>query len=198
MGYVSRKLFMFYSRPLFRTCEIICNHAARVFEQNGSLVRVRKDIEILNKKRMQGQRILRRVGRSHGKVCASCKGRCCGGVRERDAFTDRVLQDIETSYRAARRKSGKMTAYKIMAKKNGGCAVPPDAMPVSGYCPELTTKGCRIPYELRPIQCTAYFCNPTVNELSDSECRIGIKALTSLMKIQIKTAVLALKSRSRK
>ena len=195
MSKIKRKIFMFYSRPLFRTCEIICNHAARIFEKEKSLARVQSEIEELNHKRMQGQRILDRVGKSHGHVCANCKGKCCGGVRERDAFTDRILQDLDTSHRAARRKSGEMAAYKAMAKKTGGSVAVMDAKPVPGHCPELTTKGCRIPYELRPIQCTAYFCNPTVEELSEIECKIGIKALASLMNVQIQTVLLALKSR---
>lgn len=198
MSMLKRKIFMFYSRPLFRTVEIICNHAARIFENKDSLTCAREDVKELNQKRMQGQRILNRVGRSHGHVCANCKGKCCGGVRERDAFTDRVLQDLDTSHRAARRKTGEMAAYKVMSKEDGGCAVPADAKPVPGHCPELTTKGCKIPYELRPIQCTAYFCTPTVNELSDAECNIGIKALASLMKVQMQTVMLALRSRSKK
>ncbi len=194
MSRLSRIRFLWWSRPAFRTNEIIFNHAARIFERGRSLEGRKFDLEKLDHKRRQYQRILNRIGSSHDHICADCKGKCCGGARERDAFTDRVLQLPETKHRAARRKDGEMAAHTI----KGGCAAAEGSAPVSGYCPELTTMGCRIPYELRPIQCTAYFCNATIDELSAKECNIGSKALIGLMKVQIKTATLALKSRGGK
>ena len=71
-----------------------------------------------------------------------------------------------------------------------------DAEPVEGHCSELTTAGCRIPYELRPIQCTAYFCSDTIEELSDEERTTGIRALSGLMGVQIKTVLLAIRVKS--
>ncbi|MCL5103067.1 MAG: hypothetical protein M1133_02980 [Armatimonadetes bacterium] len=197
MSHFSRIRFILWSRPIFRTCEIVCNHAARIFEKRQSLAKARADLEELNRKRMQYQRILNRIGSSHDHVCAECKGKCCGGARERDAFTDRVIQHPETPHRTARRKEGRMAAYEVEWNGARGTTAVADCEvePVEGYCPELTTRGCRIPYELRPIQCTAYFCNATVNELSKSECRIGSKALVGLMKVQVRTALLALRSR---
>lgn len=194
MSHLPRIRFLLWSRPMFRTCEIVFNHAARVLERGRSLETRKAELEELNHKRRKYQRVLNRIGNSHDHVCAECKGKCCGSVRERDAFTDRVLQFPETSHRAARRKSGEMVPHTL----TGGCRAAEGAEPVPGFCPELTTKGCRIPYELRPIQCTAYFCNAAINELSPHECEIGSKALIGLMKVQIKTAGLALSGEGKK
>jgi len=193
MSRLPRIRFLFWSRPVFRTCEIIFNHTARVLERGRGLEARKAELEELNHKRKKYQRVLNRIGKSHDRVCAECRGKCCGSERERDAFTDRVLQLPETPYRAARRKSGEMVPHTIM----GGCAADDGAEPVPGYCRELTTTGCRIPYELRPIQCTAYFCNAAINELSDRECDIGSKALIGLMRVQIKTAGLALSGKGK-
>lgn len=192
---LKRKLFHAYSKPFFRTCEIICNHAARIFMKHSSLenTAVRGELEKLNSARMEYQRVLNEIGGSHIHVCAECKGKCCGGERERDAFTDRILQNPDSEHLHARRKTGNMAAYDVVAKQ--GAAIPTDAECVKGFCPELTVKGCRIPYELRPIQCTAYFCGPTTKELSSAECDRGITALAGLMRVQMKTVMLALTSR---
>ncbi|MCE5197960.1 MAG: hypothetical protein ABFD54_06770 [Armatimonadota bacterium] len=198
MSRIARIKFLLWSRPVFRTCEIICNHAARIFERDRGLTKALAEVEELNRERIEHQKTLNRIGSSHDHVCAECKGKCCGGARERDAFTDRVLQYPETPHRAGRRKEGAMAAYKVMADNSSTPAVTTDAEPVPGFCPELTTKGCRIPYELRPIQCTAYFCNATIDQLSPEECNTGSEALKGLMNVQIRTVMLALKSRSRK
>lgn len=192
MSRLPRIKFLLWSRPVFRTCEIFFNHAARVFERDRSLATRNSELELLNDRRKKYQRILNRIGNSHGHVCMECKGKCCGGARERDAFTDRVLQLPETPHRRGRRKTGEMAPHTLL----GGCKAADGAQPVPGFCPELTTRGCRIPYELRPIQCTAYFCNATINELSDRECNIGYKALIGLMKVQIKTAGLAMRGKN--
>ena len=194
MSRTKRELFVFFSRPLFRTCEIVCNHAARVFLKQKALSHsyVRDELDRLNRERIDLQRDLNIIGGSHGHVCADCKGKCCGGERERDAFIDRVIQDPETEHLSARRTTGEMAAYKL--RDEGSVAVL-EAECVEGYCPELTIEGCRIPYELRPIQCTAYFCRKTIDELSPKECDTGIRALAGLMRVQLRTVGLAIRSR---
>lgn len=194
---ISTLRFLFYSRLLFRTCEVVCNHAARLAERNGSLKApaAQAALEELNAQRIAFQGELHRIGSSHIDVCAECKGKCCGGARERDAFTDRVLQDPETIHRAARRREGQLAAYKATADSEGAVCLL-EAESVAGYCPELTCQGCRIPYELRPVQCAAYFCSAAVAKLSHEERRAGIAALKGLMGMQVRTVLLALKSRS--
>jgi hypothetical protein len=192
MGFLARRRFLFHSRPLFRTCEIICNHAARILGVSGHHSNA---LAKLNERRKQCQRVLNRIGQSHDHVCAKCRGKCCGGARERDAFTDRVLQVPDTPHRSARRVSGRMPAYEIMAPNEAERASRCDLQPVAGYCPELTDQGCRLPYELRPMQCTAYFCKATTEELTDLECSIGVKAVIGLMQVQMRTVGLALRSR---
>lgn len=191
---IKRELFVFYSRPLFRTCEIFSNHAVRLFVKKSSLtqIKLRNELSNLNKVRIKYQSDLNEIGGSHEHICADCKGKCCGGVRERDAFIDRIIQDPDTSHLRPRRKNGEMAAYKL-AKEDEKFLIK-DAKWVEGHCPELTIEGCKIPYELRPIQCTAYFCRDTIDELSKEECETGIKALAGLMKVQQKVLILAFKS----
>lgn len=174
---MKRKLMIMYSRPLFRTCEVVCNHAARILLNSKLLNRpdVRGSLAELNRRRIDHQRILGDLGQSHLTVCSECRGRCCHGGRERDAFTDRVLQDPDSPHLGARRKTNGSTNGKT--------------------CPELTPEGCRLPYEQRPVQCSAYFCMGTIDRLSQDECHAGIRALAGLMKVQIETVRLALKSR---
>lgn len=197
MSKTKRETFVFYSRPLFRTCEIACNHAARWFLGKRALGHdsVREKLDRLNSERIGYQRDLNDINGSHGHVCADCKGKCCGGVRERDAFIDRVIQDPDTSHLSARRLAGEMVAYKLMAKRDGGSVAVAEAQCVDGHCPELTVEGCKIPYELRPIQCTAYFCRKTIDELTPQECDKGIRALAGLMSVQLRTVGLAIGSR---
>ena len=195
-----RERFVFYSRPLFRTCEIICNHAARLFFKRDALNHeaVQTELDRLNRERIGFQRDLNEIGGSHGHVCADCKGKCCGGARERDAFIDRVIQVPETEHLSARRTEGEMVAYRLMGGRDAGPAAVTEAACVAGHCPELTVEGCRIPYELRPIQCTAYFCRKTIDELSPQECDTGVAALAGLMRIQLQAVGLAIRSRSSK
>lgn len=174
--------FLFYSRPLFRTCEIVCNHAARLLDSGLRQDSAECEITELNTRRARYQRILNRIGNSHGHVCAECKGECCGGQRERDAYLDRILQNPATPIRTARNK--RPTSDYTTA----GCT--PGA---HGHCAELTKTGCKIPYDQRPIQCTAYFCSPCIDALSSSQCEIGTKALGALMGIQMKSVGLALR-----
>jgi len=170
-------MMLVYSRPFFRTCEIVCNHAARVLLNPNLLGRadVQDSLADLNRRRVDHQLVLRELGRSHDAVCAECQGRCCHGPRERDAFTDRVLQHPDSPHLGARRRTE--------APNNGNA------------CPELTPEGCRLPLEQRPVQCSAYFCGDAVKKLSGEECRAGIRALAGLMKVQIGTVRLAVKSR---
>ncbi len=184
--------FLFLSRPVFRTVEILCNHTARVFENKNKLncSDITFKLQKLNDKRIQGQRVLKRIGNYHGHVCADCKGKCCGGMRERDAFIDRILVDPQTSHRRARRKIGEqceLTDEQINAFV--------EAEPTEGHCSQLTNMGCRIPHSQRPIQCAAYFCDGAAEALTDEQLEIGSKALKSLMGVQLKTVGLAMKSR---
>jgi hypothetical protein len=197
MSKTKRELFVFYSRPLFRTCEIVCNHAARVLLKKDTLShpQMRDELDRLNRERIDFQRDLNIIGGTHGHVCADCKGKCCGGVRERDAFIDRVVQDPETEHLSARRTTGEMAAYKFMPERSDGNVAVLQAECVEGHCPELTVEGCKIPYELRPIQCTAYFCRKTIDELSPKECDTGIRALAGLMRVQLRMVGLAMKSK---
>ena len=64
----------------------------------------------LNRERKAFQRDLNQIGGTHSHVCADCKGKCCGGARERDAFIDRVLQVPDTSHFKARKE----------VRRNGG------------------------------------------------------------------------------
>lgn len=88
-----------------------------------------------------------------------------------------------------------MVPYKVMSKDKSGSVAVMEAECVPGFCTELTVKGCKIPYELRPIQCTAYFCTKTIDELSNQECDKGIKALAGLMRIEMQMVMLAIRSR---
>lgn len=190
MSRIKRELFLFYSRPLFRTCEIICNHAARLFMKKSALghPKIREQLERLNKNRIDLQRELNSIGTGHSHICAECRGKCCGGVRERDSFIDRIIQDPETRHLSARRKSGEMPAYKYITHSTEIA----EAKPVEGFCAELTNQGCKIPYELRPMQCTAYFCRLAIRQLSETDCDRGIRALTGLMRVQFRTVILAI------
>ncbi len=194
---MSKRTFLFYSRPVFRTCEIACNHAARVLSSTKILAdpNVRHKLAELDQRRVDLQGVLNRIGNSHSQACAECKGKCCGGVRERDAFIDRIIQDPETPHLSARRKTGQMAAYKLVAADSCSCSGIKDAQPAEGYCPELTVEGCKIPYELRPIQCVAYFCNKAADLLSPQECAEGAAALKGLMGVQISAVGLMLKAR---
>jgi len=174
---------MWYSRPVFRTSDIVCNHAARIIDRGrslGSSACANKLYELEHRRRKL-QRVLNRVGTHHGHVCAECKGECCGGVRERDAFLDRVMQCPTTEVRSARNRAA---SGHTPAKYQG-----------HGSCPELTDQGCRIPYELRPIQCTAYFCWPATNAIPDKPLSVGIKALSGLVRLQVQTVLTAIKGR---
>ena len=67
---------------------------------------------------------------------------------------------------------------------------------LEGYCPNCTTEGCRVPYELRPIQCTAFVCWQGIALLSQEECETGIGAVAGLMGVMTRTVALAAKSRT--
>lgn len=167
-------MLLLLSRPVFRTCEVACNHAARLAASGAALsgAQARGVLSLLESRRSALQARLGEIGAGHARVCADCKGRCCGGPRERDAFIDRILQDPATPHRGARGPGRDGTPC-------GGHD--------SGCCPGLTEDGCRIPYRLRPIQCTAYFCAAAVAALSDEERREAIRALTGLMGVQLRT-----------
>ncbi len=183
--------FMFVSRFLFRTCEVSCNHVARVLDGGALAVdSFSGQLALLESRRRRLQRVLRRIGASHDSVCADCKGKCCGGVRERDAYIDRILQDPATPNKKARRLTGELV--KLTDEQRAAFA---DAIWVEGHCRELTNKGCRIPCDLRPIQCAAYFCGPTVRQLSQKEGKMSNGVNLALMSVQLKTVGLAFKAR---
>jgi hypothetical protein len=172
---------MWYSRPVFRTSDIVCNHAARMIDRGRPLSSgaCANKLAQLEHRRKKLQRVLDRVGAHHGHVCAECKGECCGGVRERDAFLDRVMQCPTTKVRSARNLAS------LDACHQEG----------HGSCPELTTQGCRIPYELRPIQCTAYFCWPATNAIPEKPLSVGTKALAGLVLLQVQTVIAAIRGK---
>jgi hypothetical protein len=191
----TRMRFLFYARPLFRAWEIVCNHLARWLTHRGALqdVRYQRQLAQLNLRRMAIQRALAEISRSHAHVCAQC-GYCCKGTRERDAFLDRVLQNPQTAHLGARRRTGEMVGFQLAQAQNRllhqGATRPP------GCCHELTCQGCRLPNELRPMQCLAYFCGAAVRALSQQECEQGIRLIRQLLRLQWDAVRLAARSRS--
>ena len=190
----TRICFLFYARPLFRVWEVACNHLARSLTNKRALqdVRYQRQLAQLNLRRMEIQRGLGRISRSHAHVCAQC-GYCCKGTRERDAFLDRVLQHPQTEHLGARRRVGEMVGFqRAKAEKRVlhlGVEHPP------GYCNELTCQGCRLPNEWRPMQCLAYFCGAAVRALSQEECEQGIRLIRQLLRLQLDAVWLAVRSR---
>ncbi len=192
--WATRMWFLFYARPVFRVWEIICNHLARWLTDRRALqdVRYQRQLAQLNLRRMEIQRGLGQISRSHAHVCAQC-GHCCKGTRERDAFLDRILQNPQTEHLGARRRTGEMVGFAIAhAQKqvlHGGVERP------AGCCNELTCQGCRLPNELRPMQCLAYFCGAAVRALSQEECEQGIRLIRQLLRLQWDAVRLAMRSR---
>ncbi len=179
---------------MFRAWEIVCNHLARLVEhpERAKTPAFQREWARLNLQRMEIQRGLGEISRSHAHVCAQC-GHCCKGTRERDAFLDRVIQDPTTSLRKARRPEGTMVGVQIAQRENRllHSGVPP----VEGACRELSCQGCRVPNELRPMQCLAYFCGAAVRALSQEECERGIHLLKQLLRLQAQAVRLALRTR---
>ncbi|GIV11575.1 MAG: hypothetical protein KatS3mg020_1066 [Fimbriimonadales bacterium] len=187
-------VFLFYSRPLFRAWEIFCNHAARwlAHKERMRSVRFSREWAELNLKRMAIQRGLGQISDSHAHVCAQC-GHCCKGTRERDAFLDRVMQSPLTEHIGARRRTGEMVGLQIAQAQ--GHVMHRDALKAEGCCNELTCAGCRLPQELRPMQCLAYFCGAASKALSQQECEEGIRLLKDLMALQWQSVRLTARSR---
>lgn len=190
----TRLLFLFYARPVFRAWEIVCNHLARILvhKTHRNLPYFQKEWARLNLQRIQIQRELGRISQSHAHVCAQC-GHCCQGTRERDAFLDRILQDPSTPHIRARRKQGEMIAFVRASQQQRILHL--QAPHASNACNELTCKGCRIPNELRPMQCLAYFCGSAVRALSQEECEQGIRLIQQLLRLQLDAVRLAFKTR---
>lgn len=192
--WLTRMVFLFYARPLFRAWEIACNHLTRWLIDRRALqdVRYQRQLAQLNLRRMEIQRALSEISRSHAHVCARC-GHCCKGTRERDAFLDRILQDPTTEHLGARRRTGEMIGFQRAREANRvlhlGAEHPP------GCCNELTCRGCRLPNELRPMQCLAYFCGAAVRALSQTECERGIRLIRQLLRLQWDAVWLAVRSR---
>jgi hypothetical protein len=59
----------------------------------------------------------------------------------------------------------------------------------------LTTQGCQLPYDLRPIQCASYFCMAAASALTAEEAREGMQAVRGLMRIQRRCVRLAIRAR---
>lgn len=190
----TRLCFLFYARPVFRAWEIICNHLARllIHKERRALPQFQKEWARLNLRRMEIQRELGRISRSHAHVCAQC-GHCCQGTRERDAFLDRILQDPSTPHIQARRRIGEMIVLaQARADKR---LLHSDAPPAPNACSELTCRGCRIPNELRPMQCLAYFCGAAVRALPQQECEEGIRLIRQLLRLHWDAVKLAWRTR---
>lgn len=192
--WTTRIVFLLYSRPLFRAWEIFCNHAARLLAHKERMrsVQCSRAWAELNLKRMAIQQGLGRISNSHAHVCAQC-GHCCKGTRERDAFLDRVIQDPHTEQIGARRRTGEMVGLRIAQAQ--GRVLHQDAPKAQGCCNELTCAGCRLPQELRPMQCLAYFCGAAAKALSQQECEEGIRLLKALLRLQWQCVRLAFRSR---
>jgi len=192
--WATRMRFLFYARPLFRAWEIICNHLARWLTDRRVLhdVRYQRQLAQLDLRRMAIQRGLGRISRSHAHVCARC-GHCCKGTRERDAFLDRILQQPQTEHLGARRRTGEMVGFQ--RAREAQCVLHLAAAHLPGGCPELTCQGCRLPNELRPMQCLAYFCGAAVRALSQEECEQGIQLIRQLLRLQWDAVRLAARSR---
>ncbi len=182
-GFLQRARLLLYSRSFFRTCDIVCNHAARLADADGVLSGERASSRLaeLNQKRLAPQRVLEEVGRSHIDACADCRGRCCHGPRERDTFIDRVVQDPLTPHRGARGPN-----HPAASKEERTC------------CPNLTSEGCTLPFEQRPIQCVTYFCQAAIDRLSPEQCAAASSAVKSLMGVQVETVTAAVSSRLRR
>ncbi|MCS6863406.1 MAG: hypothetical protein NZT92_24120, partial [Abditibacteriales bacterium] len=180
--------------PVFRAWEIFCNHAARLIAHKERMrsVQCSRAWAELNLKRMEIQRGLGVISHSHAHVCAAC-GHCCKGTRERDAFLDRVMQNPNTEHIGARRRTGEMVGLRIAQAQ--GRLLHADAPKAHGCCNELTCNGCRLPPELSPIQCLAYFCGAAAKALSQQECEEGIRLLKELLKLQWQAVRLAWRSR---
>lgn len=192
----TRMRFLFYARPLFRAWEVACNHLARWLTDKRALndIRYRRQLAQLNLRRMEIQRGLGQISRSHAHVCARC-GYCCKGTHLRDAFLDRVLQNPQTEHLSARRRTGEMVGF-VLAKEQKRVLHEGAEHPI-GCCPELTCRGCRLPNELRPMQCLAYFCGAAVRALSQEECEQGIRLMRQLLRLQWDAVKLAFRSRWR-
>jgi hypothetical protein len=192
----SHLLFLLYTRPLFRLNEIACNHLMRVFmdKRKLPLPPIAAELARLNAERISLQGVLSRLGDRHGHVCAECKGKCCKGTRERDSFIDRVSQDPQTGHLKARRTAGQPVAFKLRPHLVQIDLQNADRR-VCGGCAMLTTQGCQLPYDLRPIQCASYFCMAAASALTAEEAREGMQAVRGLMRIQRRCVRLAIRAR---
>ncbi len=191
-----RARLWFYARPVFRAFDWACNYGAWMFEGDRSLAKpgLRASLAELNERRSDLQRRLSVLTASHGDACAECKGRCCSEERFRDAFIDRVLQDPDTANRAPRSRKKADREHESAYPPLRGLAKPHEFP--KDYCPNCTTEGCRISYEQRPIQCTAFYCRKSIALLSAEECETGVDALRGLMGVLTRTALLAASSRA--
>lgn len=186
-----RLRFMIYSRPVFRANDLLTTHLSRLIMRMRNLAasKIAGDLHVLDARKREIQLRLAQIGQSHGHVCAQC-GRCCKGTHERDSFSDRIMLDPGTRFTNGRRREsdGETPALLLLKQVEPGGTV-------TGACYQLTGRGCRLPSELRPIQCSAYFCWAAVGALSDAECTDGTRAIKDVLKLQWRMVGASLKSR---
>jgi hypothetical protein len=195
-NFLIQSSLMFYSRPVFRLNDLLCTHLTRILipKQKLKSPTVAEALRKLDAQKRAIQMDLKAVGDSHGHVCASC-GRCCKGTHERDSFSDRIMIDPATSFLKARRRESDGDAPAIDAARALTQLPMAEGGTVAGACHQLTCTGCRIPHELRPLQCAAYFCWAATAALSNDECRQASRALRRMFRLQWASVFLAMRSR---
>jgi len=181
---IRRLQLLLCSRPLFRICDVVCSHIARLADGGPHMYETwtQGELDRINLERIQIQRRLHDVAASHARICSECQGRCCGGTRERDTFIDRVLQNPLTPHRSAR---GPRLSLSF------------DMENVIGCCSQLTPQGCRLPFEQRPIQCVTYFCATAAASFSPERCRTATSCIVRLINVELKVAIVAIRTRLR-
>jgi len=181
---IRRLQLLLCSRFLFRICDIACSHIARLADigTRVSDTWMQHELDRINLGRLQVQKVLLGIADAHTKICAECQGRCCGGPRERDTFIDRVLQNPLTPHRGARGPQLSLSS---------------DTEAIVGRCPQLTSQGCRLSFEQRPIQCVTYFCAPAAASFSPEHCRTAISCTVRLLIIELEVASVMIRTRLR-
>jgi hypothetical protein len=181
---IRRLQLLLYSRPLFRICDVVCSHIARLADGGPHTYETwtQDELDRINFERIQIQHRLHDIAASHARICSDCQGRCCKGTRERDTFIDRVLQNPLTPHRSAR-------GPRMLLSFDTGKVV--------GYCSQLTPQGCRLPFEQRPIQCVTYFCNTAIASFSPEQYRIATSCIVRLINVELKVAMVTIRTRLR-
>lgn len=184
---------LLWTRPIFRVCEVVCNHAARVLGMiAGPGARQSAELDELNEHRAELQQMLQGLSGGHGEVCAECRGRCCHGPRNRQTYIDHLLQT-----------AGSQTLTPTLSLGwRGGTEASPQRLPDRGgrsgdQCSFLSAEGCRLPYHLRPMQCAAYYCGSAVRSITSAERAEVLWAVRGLMRVHLRAVALMLRSKVR-